>query len=87
MTLIQLMTIAIKAYPDGIVAEYVLPKSGKFVDNKHGGDGLARFIAAELNETFEPTATKNEQIKEAVRCLDRAIYELNQVIDALENEE
>jgi len=78
------LQIAINAYPDGMVAEYVLAQSGKFMDNKYGGDGLARFIAAELNETFDPSASKKAQLQEAVRCLDRAIYELNQVIDALE---
>lgn len=82
MKLKELIAIADEAYPDGLVALYTNDKTGKFEDGPHG-DGLARFIACELCETFEPKASKKDQLNEAVRVLERAQSELQEVIDAL----
>ena len=85
MKRIDLMKLANEAYDDGFILElYYDEKCGKFVDNKHGGDGLARFIAMELSTTFDPKARTRDQIAETLRVMMRARSNLDDVICALE---
>lgn len=85
MTLLELMEKANRLYPDGQLAEYY-DKDGKFWNNPHGGDGLARFIVVELNETYDPDISDAKQLAEAVHVLVRAHNDLDAVIAALEEE-
>lgn len=48
-----------------------------------GGDGLAGFIVTELAETFDETATDEDQLAEAARAMNHARIDLDNVIAAL----
>lgn len=70
MKLLELLNAANEGYPDGYLAEYYDPNTGK---RKSGdGDTLAKFIVLELIDTFDSKATDDAQIEEALRVLDRA---------------
>ena len=77
LTLEELIKIADEAYPDGgLVMEYSKDPDGAF------GDDLARFIAMELESTFDPEADRQRQLDTAAHTLERAIYELDDVLRA-----
>ena len=77
MTLTQLIKIASEAYDaDGAVMKYHLDPDGDH------GDGLAKFIAVELAETFDEGATEEEQRNEASHTMSNALDELNCVVDS-----
>lgn len=82
MTLTELVEQANKGYPDGFLTEYFDTKTGAQVEGS--GDFLARFIVSELVETFTSTASADTQKAEAVRTLQRAIDDLQTVIDSIE---
>jgi len=80
MTLETLTTIANKAYDAG---------SGLVLDYFHApetnhGDGLAKFIAVELQDTYDDTATDAAQREEAARVIRAAAAQLEAVAAALE---
>lgn len=85
MELIELMNLANKGYGDGMVAEYYDPVTGEFKANPDGGDKLAEFVAAELGDCFEDEAG-DTQLIDAVDYMEKAIKDLQNVIDALEGE-
>lgn len=82
MTLDDLIKIADEAYSShadmsaGLITAY-----HENPDGEHG-DGLARFIAVELNETFDPDATTLEQLSEANRVMTVAMNQLEFVANA-----
>lgn len=78
MKLTKLINIADKAYPDGLV--------GLYYRNPHRthGDGMARFIATELSETFDPEETDLQQLERATHLLRVATRECEAVADALQ---
>ena len=82
MKLAELIAAANKAYPDGLIEQSFNPDTGKAKDG--AGDTLALFIVRELSETFDPEASDEDQIKEAVRVLNTAINELSGVRDTFE---
>lgn len=49
------------------------------------GDGLASFIVVELAETFNPKATGEAQIEEAIRVMESAIRQVQGVVDAFDH--
>lgn len=84
MTINKIIKIAAKAYPD----EYLLmywhvrkqrPKEGS-------GDGLARFIVQELYETYDADATDACQLEEAKRVMANAMYQLQAITEAMDDE-
>lgn len=80
MRLIDLITAADEAYDmDGLVWQYYDAPEGNH------GDTLAKFIAVELNDTYDPGATGQEQLREAIRAMTSARDQLQAVVDALEN--
>lgn len=81
LTLLELLNLANEAYPDGFLAEYYDAKTGQRLPG--GGDSLARFIVAELSETFDPDASRQAQLREARIALNRAIDDLQMVIAIL----
>jgi hypothetical protein len=82
MKLLELLNAANEGYPDGYLAEYYDPNTGK---RKSGdGDTLAKFIVLELIDTFDSKATDDAQIEETLRVLDRAGTDLLGVMKALE---
>lgn len=79
MQLIELMTRAAAAYDgDGTLAEYFDPASGRWRENPDpcGSDGLARFVAIELNDTFDETAGEEEQLDAARAALESGARQL-----------
>jgi len=73
------MEVVDKAYGDSIVRTYHNDPAGNH------GDGLARFIAGEIRETFDPELNDKDQIIEAIRVMKTAHRQLNGVVSALLN--
>ena len=78
MELEELIKIASAGYPDGLVMLYF-----KEPDTHHG-DGLAKFVMAELSDTYEDEGTDEEQLAAAVHYIETAQKQLHEVITALE---
>ena len=78
ITLDKLVKAAGKHYSDGLVELY------HRMPFENHGDSLARFIALELEETFDPEADAQVQVHKAIHVLDVARKELTQAIEALE---
>lgn len=79
MKIEELIAIADKAYPDGLImACFKNPK-------KSLGDGLAKFIALELSDTFDPDASDEEQLEEAYLAMNKALFEVNSVLSAFQD--
>jgi hypothetical protein len=84
MRLVELLERTSQGYPDQYLREYYDRQTG---ERKSGsGDTLAEFVVIELSETFDPDASDQEQIDEAVRVLQGSIKELQDTIAALERE-
>ncbi len=77
MTLDQLIDIANAAYGDDLILQYHRNRQGNY------GDGLAKFIAVELAETFEADAAGKEQTERAAEVMGNAQDELAKVYCAL----
>lgn len=82
LTLVELLNLANEGYSDGFLSEYYDTKTGECRDGE--GDTLAKFIVLELKDTFDPDATREEQMEEANRALNNAIDDLERVIQAVE---
>ena len=77
MTLKDIIKIADKAYPDGLV-------KACFKDPTHdGGDTLAKFIALETKDVYERSQPAEYQINMVAGALDRAARELDAVVKTL----
>lgn len=79
MTLAELIKIADAAYDDGLI-ELCFKKP-----NKDHGDTLAKFIAAELKDTFDEDASDDNQLLEASRCMGSAMRQLGGVQSAFDD--
>lgn len=80
MTKEELINIASEGYPDGMIAMY-WDKQRQCVDLKSNhGDGLAKFIACEISDTYDVDAADDAQLGEVVRALNTAIRELTSVV-------
>ena len=81
LSLVELLNIANEAYDDGYLAEYFDPATG--AARAGSGDTLAEFIVREIRDTFDPNATRSQQLEEARRVLMNAIDDLENVIERL----
>jgi hypothetical protein len=79
-TLRQIIEIADRAYDNG-EGEHLVLFYHKNPKGKHG-DGLARFIAVELKETFEPGMTKLQQVDAAAATMETATKDIARVRNA-----
>jgi hypothetical protein len=79
MSLYEIIRIAEAAYPDGLIGRYFPEPS------KNHGDTLAKFITAELKDTFDPEASDAQQLLEALRVLTVAANQLEEVRHALDS--
>ena len=70
------MKIVNDAYGDGIVMAYHIDARRNF------GDSLAKFIAVEIKETFDPDG--KEQIAVAIRRMKAAQEQIDGIVRALE---
>lgn len=80
MTLKEIINVADRVYPDGLVGD-----CHREPEEDHG-DTLAKFIAVELKETYDEKATDIEQLVEALRAMKTAARELQSVVDEFERE-
>ena len=81
MTLEQLIKIADEAYgPDGMVQQYFENPDGEF------GDGLARFVAVEIGDTYDGGSSDVEQLEAAVGVMDSAAKQIDAVTAAFDRE-
>lgn len=79
MTMQELIDIADGAYPDWLVGQWAANLGGNY------GDGLARFIAVELMETYEEGETDAEQLDRARQVMETASNELAAVREAFDS--
>lgn len=77
LTLDELIQMVNAIYPDGKVFEYHNEPDGLH------GDGLARFIAFELGETFVDGTDVRDQLEDAIHAMTTAWNELGAVREAL----
>jgi len=74
----QIIRAADQGYGDGLVLQsYKNPR-------KFCGDTLAKFVAIELKDTFDPDLSPKEQVAEAVRAMSVARTDIENVIEELE---
>lgn len=78
MKLKEIIKIASDSYSDDLIMQYY-----EYPDEGHG-DGLARFIALELQETYDEDVTEQEQIAEAYRVMENARDQIEDVMVAFE---
>lgn len=83
MQLHEIMEIIHPAYPDEETRLCWNAKSNR--PRQGAGDGLATFIVREIADTYDESATDDEQIAEAIRVLQRARFELQNIIEALQS--
>lgn len=84
MTLKELLDYANLGYPEAYLEVYY-DEEGKF--NPAGsGDGLARFIVEEIIETYDASSSDEEQLREAIRVMERAVEHVHGVVEALYEE-
>lgn len=81
-TQLELLELANEAYEDGFLANYYT-KEGNLKKNG-SGDTLAKFIVIELIETFDPKASRENQLIVAARAMANARYQLHDLEHHLE---
>jgi hypothetical protein len=84
--LVDLQKKAIKGYAHGESmgeGDYFDHTSGQPTD-WHTGDSLEWFMAIEIAETYDPDASDEQQIAEAIRALQRGVDDLQGAINELE---
>jgi len=77
MTYEQLIARIDDAYPDNMIGLYAADPDGPH------GDTLARFIAVELRDTFEPDQGDEYQARMALDMIDKAYREMGEVVERL----
>ena len=84
----KIIKIADKAYPDGCIArcwdaKNHRPRTLEYMDSIGCCDGLARFVAVEIAETYDDDCSDDEQLEQAAHAIQNAADELQRVADAL----
>jgi hypothetical protein len=79
----QIIRIADQAYSDDGAVERAFAAETGSIDELLVGDSLAVFIAREIKETYDPDATREEQLDEAYRVMSVAHEQLENVLNAL----
>lgn len=83
MLLVELLKKADQGYSDiGGLSDYYDSTTGE-LNVEAGGDLLAKFVVTELIETFEPEASDESQINQAIGLIRNADYALQDVWRAL----
>lgn len=84
MTFAELLARASAGYPDDLPALFLNPRTGRPRRTAPDvGDLLARFVFLELFETFDPDASNDAQLDEAIDQMRVARDELDSVVLAL----
>jgi len=82
MKLGMIVAAADKYYPEAFVSRHFDLERAR-VRNKRAGDDLAKFIVAELLETFDKAAVDDVQVGEAIRVLEQAKTDLESSLRGL----
>ena len=83
MKLVDLQKMASKGYSGGdAMGDYFNKKTGK-PTKRHPGDTLEWIMAIEIAETFDPDATDEDQINEAMRVIQAGIRDLEGAVNSL----
>jgi len=82
MTPVELVKIADQGY-DSLVPFWD-EVFGEFLDDEVCGDKLALFIVQELRDTFEPSASREDQLENAISYMETAKTDIESVITALQ---
>lgn len=81
-TILELLELANQAYDDGFLSTYYTKKGT--LNRRGTGDTLAKFIVIELIETFDPKATKQAQLWTAIKAVESAKYQCDELQEHLE---
>jgi hypothetical protein len=80
MTLDDIMKAVDEAYgEDGMILQYYEDFEGEH------GDTLAKFIVAELRETYDEDAEDQEKLDEAYRVMETALDQLYNILAAIDD--
>lgn len=83
LTLLDLMKWAAIGYPDeGALLNYYNKRTGEPLKRMPRGDTLCDFIVRELSDTFDPKASREDQLTEGIRAINGAIDDLEGVKSA-----
>lgn len=83
MKLETIIAMASSAYPDDLIQQIYKAKTTTQKDAL--GDGLAKFIASELSETYDKKAPLEKQLYEACNAMDRVAREVHAVREILQD--
>lgn len=83
MKLKQIIEIVNRAYSDDGAIKRAFEAETGSIDELLVGDSLAVFIAREIKETYDPDATREQQLEEAYRVMSVAHEQLENVLNAL----
>ena len=84
--MVELLNSANEGYPDGYLSEFYKQESGELVSPeamRELADGLASFIVIEITDTYHDGESDEHQMNEALRVMQAAEGQLQQVIQAL----
>lgn len=93
MTLINLIRICDQAYtqdfPESSLLGFVNKETGEPLKRLPSpiGDTLALFVVRELAETFDAEASDDEQIAEAIRVMEMARANIDNIVSVLERQQ
>ena len=80
----EIITVASSAYSDNYIADmYWDFDKSQPKHNEEGGDSLAEFIAIEIADTYDESASDDDQLGEAIRVVETASRQLSDVAEAL----
>ncbi len=85
MSIKEILDLANSGYPDGFLATMYDGEGKETTEADKQGDTLALFIVRELIETYDADAGNEEQLATARRTLERAVGDLQGVIETLSN--
>ncbi len=78
MKINEMMRLVAAGYGDGGTDAF-WDYGNEMMDCEGTGDTLAEFVVREIHDTFDPQATEDEQMEEAIRvmkCAERQIHDL-----------
>lgn len=83
ISLLEIIRAAAKAYEGSYEGWDELINDHGFRNGHPSGDGLVDFIIVEISETYDPGASRDDQLFEARRVIERGQDQLGDVLDKL----
>ena len=85
MQINDLIDHANRFYPDCMIQQNWDYVKGRAKPEKRGTDTLAVFVCREIESTFNPEASDEDQLFEAARAIQTAVDELQSVVRGLKD--